>query len=752
VPGRRNPILGNAEILVEPIPRSGGSGGKTDVYSMAEAVRHLAPHARATAVAIAALPELACPDDHAVALAALHPTYLAKSHFPDRLLRDFGLKLVGSRQRHLVPRKVTRGTPGEPQLAAELYLAGRRDRFQEFAGALEGWRAGARLSGQIIRIEEVRPPSAARRSESVPADDRETVLQVTLHVPADQRSGFILDGFEAYARSLRVTPIKGTYTRAGGLCFVAVRASQTLAERLAQFSYVRQVRQMPALALRRTATPPAELAEPGRVANASSVILPHADAADPTLRVAIFDAGLPEGGALDRWVTSYVLETLDEPLEECLEHGLAVTSALLFGPLQPGEEAPTPLCRVDHYRIADRTLLEDDTAKLLPLLERIRQVLVQQRYDFVNLSMGPEVCVEDNDVHPWTSVLDPLFAANATFVTVAAGNHGNEESNRISPPADCVNALAIGAVDAQHFWARRASYSAIGPGRSPGVIKPDALHFGGSDCIPADEFFVVAGPEDVDGKTPIRGTWGTSLAAPATLRTAIGLRAAYGPSLSPVALKALLLHTCEEGFDERVECGWGRIATDLDEVMLTRDDEVRVLFRGTFEPGQRVRMPIPFPAAGVPGEITLRSTFCFLSRTDPEHPLSYTRSGLEITFRPDASSRRDAAQQNPDSFPLFRAKDYRTEAQLRNDAHKWETTLQVVETFPGDRMMDPVFDVFYNARVGGRRAGERAESIPYALVVTLRAPSVPDLYNRVFQRYRTQLSPLNPVLRLPLRS
>jgi hypothetical protein len=58
--------------------------------------------------------------------------------------------------------------------------------------------------------------------------------------------------------------------------------------------------------------------------------------------------------------------------------------------------------------------------------------------------------------------------------------------------------------------------------------------------------------------------------------------------------------------------------------------------------------------------------------------------------------------------------------------------------------------VHYNAREGGGPS-QGANSIRYALVVTVRCPGMPDLYNRILQHYRTQLRPLLPVaIQVPL--
>jgi hypothetical protein len=72
-------------------------------------------------------------------------------------------------------------------------------------------------------------------------------------------------------------------------------------------------------------------------------------------------------------------------------------------------------------------------------------------------------------------MLDGHLSLGRTLMTVAVGNDGNVDGGmgRIQPPADAVNALAVGACDSREFMWNRASYSCYGPGRSPGLVKPD---------------------------------------------------------------------------------------------------------------------------------------------------------------------------------------------------------------------------------------------------------------------------------------
>jgi hypothetical protein len=148
--------------------------------------------------------------------------------------------------------------------------------------------------------------------------------------------------------------------------------------------------------------------------------------------------------------------------------------------------------------------------------------------------------------------------------------------------------------------------------------------------------------------------------------------------------------------------------------------------------------------------VTVRATFCFATETDPQDPSNYTRSGLEVVFRPhDQKIGEDGI--HPNSSWFFQLKEYQTDTELRRDAHKWETTLHRERRMRGSSLNNPVFDIHYNAREAGGPT-HAANKIRYSLIVTVSSPRTPDLYNRVVRAYRTQLQPLTPVIQIPIRT
>lgn len=742
---RTNFIIGYGERLASDLAAPVAGGPKAHPYTFAEARKRLAPMVKAAVKELAELPKEVCPKDETVALVTLHPTYLAKTYYPAELLRAYALETIGSRPREISPTKWARKKPPESAVTSELFVSGTRSHFRQLAADIEQIRATASTANDLIKIEDFRTQPPEEKLKPFRSDAEEPLLEVVLHAQPVAEDAFILEGFEAYLKTLNVRlNLDKRRFFAEGLCFLPLRVPREVAAEVVKYSFLRLAREMPHLRQFR----PLTRATPGFTPFACK--LPKGEPIDRDIRVAVFDGGVKSDAKLDPWVARKKTKNLGDAVPEFQNHGTAVTSALLFGPLQDGVTADRPYASVDHYRVLDANTLKDDQQELYSVLERIQDVLESRpKYDFINLSLGPDLPVEDSDVHAWTAILDQLFSDGQTLPTIAVGNSGEADwpsgNARIQTPADCVNALSVGGCDrAGQEW-KRASYSSIGPGRSPGIMKPDGLAFGGSSKEP----YWVLNAQSPGTAMP---TTGTSFAAPTALRTALGLRAHFGKQLTPLAIKALLLHTCDDGGHDKMEVGWGRIPADVDAIVLTDEHAAHIVYQGELRPASWVRLQIPIPKEPMQGMVEIAATFCFATLTDPQDPLNYTRSGLEVRFRPHDKKRKDPKQLNADSSHFFQAKDLSVEElDMRVDAHKWETTLHKARSMRASGLKNPVFDVHYNARIGGRNA-KSADKIPYALLITVSSKNTTGLYNKILQRYPTILEPLKPIIQIPIRT
>ena len=738
----RNFLLGRGERLTSDVVVPSGPVIKVPPYTVQEARIRLKPMLDEATRAFAQLPTKACPDEQVVAALTLNPEYIAKTYYPHDLLKKVGLEAVGSKPRTIIPEKRSRDREPEEAITTQLFVTGKRAAFRTWAQELPEWSLTTLAAEQLASIEQISAPGVKEKIKGKLPRTGKLVFEVVLHTDELLGETNTLPHFRRYLAGLGIEADLNRRFYVGGLCFVELTAFAKYAESIALYVPVRVLRQMPKLRFLR---PPIRAgATPAQRAK-----LPDVGPLDPSIRVAVFDGGVPADHPLTRWTRPHEPPGLTTAVPEDLEHGIGVTSALLFGHLDPSQPIPPPYCNVDHYRVLDETPGQD-SSELYEVLERIQAVLTQEPvYQFMNFSLGPILPVDDDDVHAWTSLLDEYLADGEKLATVAVGNTGESDEasglNRIQVPADCVNALAIGAADSPGKKWERAPYSSIGPGRSPGVIKPDMVEFGGSLQRP----FLVLAPT----RTPqITSTGGTSFAAPSVLRLGVGLRAHFGPLLDALAIKALLIHCAEPGEGHAAEIGRGRLARNLDDLVLCADDTVRVVYRGAITPAKYIRAPLPMPNAILKGRVKVHATLCYACEIDPHHPGNYTRSGLEATFRPHFRKRKTPAQTHADSRSFFgKAQRGMTEEELRADAWKWENCQHASHVFNATSLLEPVFDIHYNSRREGHNH-KPTTKLPYALIITIQASHMADLYNQVVRRYATQLEALRPIIEIPVRT
>ena len=737
MPEPRNFMLGHGESLVAPIAFAAGGGETQWPYTADEARERLLAQVEAAVHAFEALPAEARPADRAVGLLTLHPQFIAKSYHPGALLRELGLAYIGSRAARITPDRWT--LTGEPSMreTSELFVAASLATFRAWRDRLSIPNSFPENS-QIKVIERFRAPSPSDKKRGTSTVEGDLpALEVVLHLPQSEQAE-VLRAFEPYARSCGAQLDPARRVTVSQLGFIPLRLPPARIDLLARFAFLRVLRPVPAL---RTLDP---VERSVVAAGTATAALPRESALDPNTRIAVFDGGLPADSPLSPWAANLDAGRLGPPVPAHQQHGHSVTSAALFGPLTPGKPAPRPYARVDHYRVLDDTV--DDPYQLYTTLQRILSVLERETYQFASLSVGPAYPIEDDEVHLWTAALDEHLSRKDTLLTVAAGNNGENDrpsgNARVQIPSDCVNALAVGSADSRGTTWKRAPYSAVGPGRSPGMMKPDIVNFGG--C--AREPFYFAPPRR--GATLLTGM-GTSFSSPAALRMATAIRAHFGEQLSPLALRALLIHCADQQAEPADEAGWGRISLNLEDYVVCAPESVRVLYQGAIEPGGTVRMQIPLPPEVTTGRVQITATYCTTAPVDPRTPNSYTGSAIEPVFRPHSQRISSERSTHASSDTFFQLSDYASEAERRRGALKWETSKHKTVWKLASSLHEPVFDVHHTSRIE-QLPGNGAQAVRYALVVTLRCTDYPDIYNQVVRQYAGRLEVLRPRIDIPV--
>lgn len=714
-----NIILGYGETLTMGHTLKKGGGEKKYPYLIEDQRTWLGQQLAELSVATSMLPAAAKPRGEAVVKIALHPTFLAKSHHPNALFAAANLRCIGSRSTVITPRKeVRKNAKLAPTFTAELFVAGQDGAFLKLAEMLKSPDTGKGLQDALRRLELIKPYAASEKNKMPDIVGDKIRLEVVLHASAADKD--IVQAFAHFTATLGGKVDLDSTLVVSGLCFVPVILPATQVNTLGAFQFVRFIRQMPVLRIGG-----GEVRSLGQ----SKAKLPSLPALDQDIKVGVFDGGIGHT-SLAQWVTETVLPGTSKTSAPYLGHGNGVTSAVLFGHLDlASTEFPRPYANVQHYRCIGPDLLVDQGVKdvnLYGVLKNIDHTLSNTKLDFVNFSLGPNMPIEDDEVHSWTALIDQHLASGKIFATVAVGNDGDKTwpESRVQPPSDMVNALAIGACDSRGSDWKRAPYSSHGPGRSPGLVKPDGVAFGGTDTEPFvtyDSF-----------SNELKGVKGTSFSSPFTLHTAIGVKASLNSPMNMLALRALMNHHAQRPKDAKMhEVGFGRFPQDVAEILHCDDNEVRVIYQGTLQAGQNLRALIPFPTMRLQGRVTLRATLCFASQTDPEHAVNYTRAGLTVHLRPNKNA--------SDTMTFFSSsKMYSTELEARMDDHKWETTLKHEHRFNAETLNDPLFDITYGAREDGQAVDNSTLApLPYAMVVTVSVENTPGIYNNIRQRYQT---------------
>lgn len=444
-----NFLIGRGELLTHEIKGPKRGMDKAEVYTLQQAKNRLIPQFAEVATSLDSLPDNACPGELSVARFALNPSYIARSFFPVAMLRSAGLESVGSRAVKLTPDAWSK--KGEPResTTTELFVVGQRQAFRQLKDWANQLEDGSNEAKDLSHIERVSAFEAKDRIVSL-GKTKDRFFEVGIHLLPNDNNQFVQRAFAKYAAEVGVTAHVDLAFIAGNLWFLPVEGKHESIKRLAEFSFVRVVRPMPKLRGMRPVQRSA-----GVTVTCS---LPTDQPLSSEPKVAILDGGLPKRHSIEQWLGAY--RVLDDSAADDpggLEHGLGVTSAFLFGPIAPNGTAARPYSYVDHLRVLDRETDSEDPLELYRTLGFVEEVLLSRQYQFINLSLGPDLPIDDTDVHAWTSVIDDLLSDGDTLMTVAVGNNGEMDRTvgnaRVQVPSDCVNALSVGAAnDVDAAW------------------------------------------------------------------------------------------------------------------------------------------------------------------------------------------------------------------------------------------------------------------------------------------------------------
>lgn len=715
----KNFMIGYGETLTRTVEVKSGSGPKKHPYTYSEAKKNIVNNLTKVIDELSHKPLIQTAGGEFVVKFVQHPSYLAKTYYPSKFFKRFGVKDIGSRAIKVKPRKWGVDEHPDEGLASCIFVSGRKEQFEAMLNSIQFDNLPKTTESAIRTFETVGTIAVDEKIKKIDFEKETLNLEVVLHASLNDK--YVRAFFEDYADSLGGVADWKRAKVVGGLTFLPVSINSGSEAYLAEFSHLRALRSIPKLRFNK----------PNAIRNALNCAfsLPDFKELNSDFKVCIFDGGIGDSHLLSPWVNEIIPADVVSAHPSLLSHGSEVCSTYLFGPYDEEKSSfNEPYTPVDIVRVLSDQDVDPD---LFDVLSRIEKILKTKKYKYVNLSLGPRLAIEDDDVHVWTSVIDSLLQDGHCLATVAVGNDGDLDGEyaRIQPPSDMVNCFSVGASDADRGDWKRAAYSCIGPGRSPGLIKPDGVMFGGEEY----NNFKLYSPLTHS----VIGTMGTSYAAPYALRIAAGVDAITNYELNPSTVKALMIHRASNHGHDQAEVGWGLFPNSPEKIIECLDDEAMIVYQGELKQSQHLRIPIPLPEDIDCTWVHIKATFCFNAITDPEHPLHYTRSGLDISFRANSEKIKEGAS-HADTKTFFSVdKLYETEQELRDDAHKWETCISRQQRFKRSTLLNPVFDVKYNARERGGDPLSDLEPLKYSLIVSIRAEGDTNTYNLVLQQNQT---------------
>lgn len=362
------------------------------------------------------------------------------------------------------------------------------------------------------------------------------------------------------------------------------------------------------------------------------------------------------------WVEYHCM--LDKNLidAEDYHHGTAVSSIIVDGPaLNPHLEDGCGHFKVRHFGIAKAG--RNSAFQIVKMIQEI--VLSNKDIKVWNLSLGSELETAINCISPEAALLDRLQNENDVIFVVAGTNNNNRRIQypRLGSPADSLNSIVVNSIT---LMDNPANYSRRGP-----VLgffsKPDVSAFGGDEIDPM-VIYSSRGREKV---------WGTSFASPWVARKLAYL--IYIMKFPKEVAKALLIDAAagwNTDMSRQSLLGFGKIPLRIEDILKTKNDEIKFIIQGTMEKHESYAYNIPVPKKKGKYPFTTKATLCYFPSCSRSQGVDYTDTELDFHFgRLNGEGRIKTVNNNIQGEPgivLY-------EEEARKYFGKWENVKHICE-------------------------------------------------------------------------
>lgn len=355
-------------------------------------------------------------------------------------------------------------------------------------------------------------------------------------------------------------------------------------------------------------------------------------------------------------------------------HGTAVSSIIVDGArLNPWLNDGCGRFRVRHFGVAVNSKFSSVT-----IIKKIKEIIKNNKDIRVwNLSLGSNQEIFDNFISAEASILDQIQYENNVIFVVAGTNKPDDKTVKIGSPADSINSMVVNAVTKSGLSTK---YARKGLALSF-FAKPDVSYYGGSE----EQYIKVCEPL---GATYVAGT---SFAAPWIARKLSYLIDVLG--LGREVAKAMIIDAArdwnEKPTPEEVALyGHGVVPIKIDDIIQTKNDEIKFLVSDISEKWNTYNYYFPIPLKDDKYPYIARATMCYFPICNRSQGVDYTNTELNLHFGRIKDNgelneiNNDKQNQNES---LNAETSYLLEGEAREKFRKWDNVKYVAEK-PKDRM------------------------------------------------------------------
>lgn len=349
-------------------------------------------------------------------------------------------------------------------------------------------------------------------------------------------------------------------------------------------------------------------------------------------------------------------------------HGTSVTSIIVDGPkLNPWLDDGCGRFKVRHFGVATGAYFSSFT-----IIKQIKRIIAENTDIRVwNISLGSNQEVNDNFISAEAAILDKIQYENNVIFVVAGTNKPNPNVIKIGSPADSINSMVVNAVTKSGLSTK---YSRKGLALSF-FAKPDVSYYGGSE----EEYIQVCEPL---GAAKVAGT---SYAAPWIARKLSYLIDVLG--LNREVAKAMIIDAArgwnEAPTPEEVALyGHGIVPIRIEDIIQTKDDEIRFVVTDISEKWNTYNYHFPVPMKDNCYPYYARATMCYFPICDRSQGVDYTNTELNLHFGriKDNGSLNEINDDKQNQIEtLEAAQSYILEGQARERFRKWDNVKYISE-------------------------------------------------------------------------